>query len=453
MSDHGEPSTSGGILSSGGNPRTSTWHKDTSGGYDEVTGSKYKQPEIAPFSPEHPPSVHIEHSPNESSSSNPRKGRAVPELSGISRRMVMTPPHVSHRVDAPAPPPAKPVATYSVPPAHQHVERQRPPSPPIVPTQAHIPVLPSQHHSGFSIPMVNPQPIGTINGIPPVYQTIPQPVWMKAPTPAPVQRRRPDYIHMSHDEQRRYHRMFEGKFDTLRMNNPTKTFNNPPEDSTLDEIHDTYERYVKGLLAEISCSYYRMYLIVMFFAIEVFVCKKLNFNISGYTEMQIDSMDQYDKMLIELGERYYTSGSNIPVEMRLIGTALFNALILIVVRYLVDMYDGDDNMFRTMVTLIRTGMRGISTMAPAGPQVDKDGLPVVSAPGGAIAGAPATANPMAGGLEGMLGQVMGAVNGQGGMQGIMKSIGPILTSLSGAMAGGSKPAAPMAPPVKVPKFR
>ena len=51
--------------------------------------------------------------------------------------------------------------------------------------------------------------------------------------------------------------------------------------------------------------------------------------------MQISSMDRYDRLLIELGEKNYsTYGSSWPVEIRILLLALFNAALLIGVNML-----------------------------------------------------------------------------------------------------------------------
>jgi hypothetical protein len=50
----------------------------------------------------------------------------------------------------------------------------------------------------------------------------------------------------------------------------------------------------------------------------------------GFTQQQIISMNTYDKLLIELGEKsYIPQGSNWPVELRLLGLVLINVAFFI----------------------------------------------------------------------------------------------------------------------------
>jgi hypothetical protein len=92
--------------------------------------------------------------------------------------------------------------------------------------------------------------------------------------------------------------------------------------------------------------------------IEVIGVKLLKLNMSGYTMSQLRIMNRYDTLLAELGEKWLvSSGSDWPVEARLLMMATFNAVIFIAVRYLCS-WMGVDGLAETIQNFVDSMLNG-----------------------------------------------------------------------------------------------
>ena len=109
------------------------------------------------------------------------------------------------------------------------------------------------------------------------------------------------------------------------------------EFSDLTVMKRTYELKLKELTLEDSVDNYRTYLMGGFMILEMACTQWLGINMSGFTVQQSKMMHKYERLLVELGERSYsTFGRNLPVEARLIGTILFQAAIFYVGKLISD---------------------------------------------------------------------------------------------------------------------
>ena len=143
----------------------------------------------------------------------------------------------------------------------------------------------------------------------------------------------PNYGNMSEVEKARWHADFNIKFGILREAYPQ--FNIPHYDDTvsLSVKHNHYERYVRQIHVDNSVGTYKFYLMLLFIGIELFCVKILGLDFGGYTINQLTMLNKYERLLIELGEKSYSStGSSWPVEVRIVMMSLFNALVFLVVK-------------------------------------------------------------------------------------------------------------------------
>lgn len=111
------------------------------------------------------------------------------------------------------------------------------------------------------------------------------------------------------------------------------------EHSDLEDMKRTYDRTIRELYLDDTVDQYRMYLMMSWVAMEYVCTQYVGIDLAGFAIQQTKMMHKYDRMLIELGEKSYNRfGSNIPVEVRLLGTVIFQAAIFFLGKVVVESY-------------------------------------------------------------------------------------------------------------------
>lgn len=299
------------------------------------------------------------------------------------------------------------------------------------------------------VPMVDVRPIGSIHpASPTAAEMLPSQAQYGINVPGgpgtvPVRPLRPNYIAMTAAQQEDMHTTFRTKFGILRQSFPQWNIVDPPVSATLDQKHDIYEGHVRQIIVSLNCNQWKVYLVIMFLAIEVFCIKVLGLDARGFTMSQVKIMNRYDQVLVELGEKYYVQGpSNWPVEARIIMMAAFNGIIFIAVKYLSKWLGGDS--MSGHIQGVVDGFLGGGNLF--GPQVQRDQLGIAVPPGVAATAAPGAAAPTAGGIGDILGQIMGGAGGAGGGFDLTSIIAQVGTALTGNMQPRAAAAAPAAAP-------
>jgi hypothetical protein len=186
---------------------------------------------------------------------------------------------------------------------------------------------------------------------------------------------RPDYSKMTVEQQVFMRTQFTAKFGILRSSYPDWNIRDPDDRLTLDQIHDIYEYYIRQIMVSKETGQYKVYLVIFFMFVEVVGVKLLKLNMSGYTMSQLRIMNRYDTLLAELGEKWLvSSGSEWPVEARLLMMATFNAVIFIAVRYLCS-WMGVDGLAETIQNFVDNMLNGPQQNLPGAP-----GMSVPAAP-------------------------------------------------------------------------
>ena len=123
------------------------------------------------------------------------------------------------------------------------------------------------------------------------------------------------------------------KFSQLRDSYPSTNVIIPTFGLTdsLESMKRTYNNIVRRLKIEAKAKRHKLLLMKAFTGTEFVVSKYMKFDMTGFTEEQMLSIDAYDRLLIELGEKTYDPGpSKYPVELRLGMLVLGNAAMFII---------------------------------------------------------------------------------------------------------------------------
>jgi hypothetical protein len=241
---------------------------------------------------------------------------------------------------------------------------------------------------------------------------------------------RPNYRSMSVEEKERYYGEFTVKLSILRRSQQGYGFADFPEGASLDVIHDIYSGYVKQVVVALNCSQWKIYLVIMFLGLEAFGTKVLGLNMTGFTMSQLASINKYDTLLTEIGEKHYVSGTSTwSPEVKLAFMGITSAITFVVINYLAN-YIGGEAARGPIQAAIDGLMSG--TFTTNAPNSLPPGVPptvgAVSANTNTSSAPPANAG---GGFDimGMLGSFMGGnAGGGGGGGGLADIIGKLGSS-------------------------
>ena len=121
------------------------------------------------------------------------------------------------------------------------------------------------------------------------------------------------------------------KIELLKKSYPNSSIPEFSIHSDYKSMKKTYDDTVRRLSLDSTVESYKTYLIGGFMACEFVLGNFFKLEMTGFTQQQILSMNNYEKLLIELGEKSYVpTGSKWPVEIRLLFMIIMNAGFFVV---------------------------------------------------------------------------------------------------------------------------
>ncbi len=182
----------------------------------------------------------------------------------------------------------------------------------------------------------------------------------------------PDYDKMSNEDQDEWRAIFKGHFLSLSSDHPKYDISYPGDHESLTRIHLVYLEYIKQIYAHMNAEDYRVGLIVILAAIELFGTKYLKMPFSGFTQHQIQNFDRYRSLLVKMGEENWSSGSSSqPAFVQIMMFGVMQLVLFGAVKFLSQYIGGGDIMSSLGNSAIN--MVVDSTNAT---KLDEDGHPV-----------------------------------------------------------------------------
>ena len=140
-----------------------------------------------------------------------------------------------------------------------------------------------------------------------------------------------DYVSRDEHDEEDSKRELMFKFELLKKSYPSAVI---PEFSIHTEysmMKRSYDNLLRRLSLDTKIDQYKTYLIGGFMGMEFLLGKFLKFDMQGFTSQQILSMNKYEKLLIELGEKSYVpEGEGWSIEVRLIFLVVVQTVLFVV---------------------------------------------------------------------------------------------------------------------------
>lgn len=173
-------------------------------------------------------------------------------------------------------------------------------------------------------------------------------------------------IKKSNKKEKKIRNEYEVKFQILIDNYPGMGFLLPDEEMTIDDIKDQYDKNILKIKVTNSSLEYKIYLIIYFLLLEGFLTKMLGIDASGFAMAQIKMLKRYDDMMLQLGEKWLSTGSSSwPVEISLFVSTSFQALVIIGLNYglnYIGMSAAKDTILNGITSLFNSGFNNLTNL-------------------------------------------------------------------------------------------
>ena len=141
-----------------------------------------------------------------------------------------------------------------------------------------------------------------------------------------------NYTNPEDDMKRKRELLF--RFDILKKSYKDANLPEFTEFTDIKTMENVYEDTVRKVGLDSKVEGYKKFLTMGFFGIEFLFTNLLKVDMTGFAKQQLASMNTYDRILIELGEKAMLekSKSQWPAEIRLMFTILMNAVIFLLMK-------------------------------------------------------------------------------------------------------------------------
>lgn len=185
------------------------------------------------------------------------------------------------------------------------------------------------------------------------------------------------------------------KFDLVRKKYPTAIVPEYTVHTDLNILQTSYDDLIRRVTLDSSVEDYKKYLFYGFIACEFILGNFLKFDMEGFTRQQLMSMNSYEKLLIELGEKSYVpTGSKWPVEVRLIGLIIMNAAFFVISKMIMNK-TGENIMAmatNNFSSPSQPASRPVKKPRMRGPSIDPNDIPDITTTEPEPVNVPATGN-------------------------------------------------------------
>jgi len=187
-----------------------------------------------------------------------------------------------------------------------------------------------------------------------------------------------DRIYRTEDEEEELKREMLFKFDLLKKSYKNIEIPEYTIHSDLKQMSRSYESTLRRVSLDSCVDNYKQLLIGGFMVMEFILGYLFKFDMQGFTQQQIVNMNQYERLLIELGEKSYVpGGSQWPVEVRLLILVLGNATIFIIAKMI--MKKTGSNVMGMMNSFQSQAASQASKRKMRGPSINPDDIPDLGA--------------------------------------------------------------------------
>ena len=134
------------------------------------------------------------------------------------------------------------------------------------------------------------------------------------------------------EEEETEKRMMLEKFSILKKKYKEAKIPDFTTYTDLGTMRRTYETTVRNLQLDATVDNYKRYLMLGFGGTQWLIQKFLKVDMTGFAEQQILSINQYESLLIEIGEKSYFKTNTASPEVRLMFLIGFNAVIFVMTK-------------------------------------------------------------------------------------------------------------------------